>query len=61
MAAKKKGFELMETAVSEVQEGKDRPPYSPKPLGRKLLQVTNRELAGWVLDCQAEVSECLTG
>ena len=32
---------------------------SPQSLCRKLLLETNRELAGWELDSQAEVSECL--
>ena len=60
MVAEKKRFELMETAISKVQEGKERPLHSSQSLDRKLLQAVNRELAGWELDYQAEVSECLT-
>ena len=60
MAALKKGPELMETGIDEVLEGKERPPCSPQSLGRKLQWARNRELAGWELDCWAEVSECLT-
>ena len=34
ITAKKKEFELMVTAVSEVKEGKERPPHLPQSLGR---------------------------
>ena len=46
MATEKKACETMETAASEVQEGKEKTPHMPQLLGRKLLRVANRELAG---------------
>ena len=59
MADEMQGLELMETGIDEVQEGKERPSPSSQALGRKLLWLANRELAGWKLGCQVEVSECL--
>ena len=56
MAAERKAFELKETATGEAQEGEKRPSCSPQSLDRKLLWVANREIAGWELDCQAEVN-----
>ena len=35
-------------------------PSLPQSVGRKLLRAANRELVGWELDCQAEVSKELT-
>ena len=50
----------METVASKVYEEEKKPPLLPQSLGRKLLRAANRELAGWELDCQAEVSKGLT-
>ena len=60
MASEKKACESMKTVTREVHEGEEKPPHLPHPLVKKLLRVVNRELVGWELDRQTEVSKGLT-